>query len=72
MTDITKQGDTFVVSSVIKDFEQKAAAALDQIAADRATLAGGPTNAEVIAVLDGTLQRQAKEIKALRKMLRQK
>ncbi|MFC1961221.1 hypothetical protein ACFLYO_11000 [Chloroflexota bacterium] len=69
---ITKQGDKFVVASVVKDFEQQAGAALDQIATDRATLAGSPTNAQIIAVLDNALARQAKEVTVLRKLLRQK
>ncbi|MFC1959155.1 hypothetical protein ACFLYO_00440 [Chloroflexota bacterium] len=70
MADITKQGDTFVVASVVKDFELKVNLALDQIVADREKLANSPTNAQVLAVLDNTLQRQAKEIRVLRKMLR--
>jgi hypothetical protein len=61
----------YVLESPVKDFEAQADAALEQIAADRATLADSPTNAQVIAVLDGVLQRQSKEVKVLRKLLRQ-
>ena len=71
MADITKQGDTFVVASALKDFEAQAESALDQIADERSILAKGPTNAQVIAALDSALERQAKMIKTLRKLLRQ-
>jgi hypothetical protein len=67
MADIIKVGDKFVVASVVKDFEAQAQLALDQIAVDRETLDGSPSNAELIAILDGVLARQAKEIKVLRK-----
>jgi len=71
MAEITKQGDVFVVASVMKDFETQAEVALDQIATDQDVLDGSPTNADLIAVLDNVLERQKKEVKVLRKMLRQ-
>ena len=71
MAEITQQDGIFLVKSVVKDFEEKAEAALDQIANDQAILADSPTNAEMIAILDGALERQAGKIKVLRKMLRE-
>ncbi len=70
MAEITKQGDVFVVASVVKDFTNQADTALDQIAADRAVLESNPLQSDLIAVLDNVLARQAKEVKVLRKMLR--
>ncbi len=60
----------YTIESPVKNFEAQAAAALEQIAADQAILADSPTNIQVIAVLDGVLQRQTKEIKVLRKIIR--
>ncbi len=60
----------YTLESPVKNFEDQAAAALEQITADRAILADSPSNAQVIAVLDGVLQRQTKEVKTLRKIIR--
>lgn len=70
MADITVDGERLVVASTVKDFEARAQAALDQIAADEAVLASGPTNAQVIGVLENILARQRKEVKVLRKIIR--
>ena len=60
----------YTVEAVEKNFELQAATALEDITADRVTLAGTPTNQQVIDIIDGVLERQAKEIRVLRKMLR--
>lgn len=46
--------------------------ALAQIATDRATLAGSPTTQQLIAILDRVLNRQDKEIRAIRALIRSK
>ena len=70
MNDITEDNGRFIVLSKLKNFEQQAQSALDAIDAERVTLSGTPSNAELITVLDNVLQRQTKEIKTLRKIIR--
>ena len=60
----------YTVDSPVQNFEAQAQAALDQIAADEAILADSPTNTQVIAVLNNVLNRQTKEVKVLRKIIR--
>lgn len=67
---IIREDGKLKVESVVATYEAKARIGLTQIEQERAALADSPTNAEVIQIIDRSLNRQAEMIKLLIKIIR--